>query len=121
MSYQMVHRPIPMGPGYEIDSHQNYPLSYGMGQMPPAPPVATGFGGAGITLRQVLMGIVCVVVAVLVVRYLMKLAEKSQKVERNSVVQRISTKELAQRLYERLEKRGRANPATMRSLERLSR
>jgi hypothetical protein len=70
----------------------------------------------------VLLVIVVVIVVALILHQLMKLAKGATKVERNAVVARLSTKELAQRLYDRLDSKGsRTNTATMRSLERLGR
>lgn len=114
-----------LGYGYE-PAAQTYPLatygSYsGLGQLAPAPPVATGFSLANLDVRRIVMGVVIVIVVALVLRELMKLTKQTKKLERNEVVARLSTKELAQRLYERLEKKGRANPQVMRSLERYAR
>jgi len=123
MSYQIQSRTYPIGPGYYREP-QTYPLSYGMrgmGQLAPAPPVATGIGGAGITVQQIVIGVVVVIIAIVALWYMTKAAKAGRKVERNAVVQRISTKELAQRLFERLEKRGYTNKDTLRSLDRLAR
>lgn len=110
------------GPSYALGEHTSYPL----GQLPPPAPLSTGFNLANINLRQVLMVVVVVVVAILIGWLMLRMtrgaAKSEQKVERNKVVSRLSTKELAQRLYDRLESKGsRTNAATMRSLERLSR
>lgn len=127
MTYQLNPRRLRfVGDNYESDPstalaapvYQSYPL----GQLPPPAPLpSTGFSLANVNMRQVLMVIAVIVVVAIVLHQLMKLADKTKKVERNTVVQRLSTKELAQRLYDRLEAKGsRTNTATMRSLARLS-
>ncbi len=112
-----------IGDGYEptaMAPYQTYPIQ--LGQLAPVAPLpTTGFGLSRITIRQVLTAIVVVIIAALIMRQVMKLLKGSQKIERNAVVSRLSTKELATRLYERLDAKGRANPATLRSLERLGR
>lgn len=122
-----------VGDNYESDafipaSHQTYPIaapsrpSMALGQLAPPPALPSlNYSFANVNLRQILLGIAVIVVVALVLRQLMKLADKTKKVERNTVVQRMSTKELAQRLYDRLETKGsRTNTSTMRSLARLS-
>ena len=109
-------------PGYAPASpmvpYQTYPL----GQLPPPAPLPGGFSLANISIRQVLLVLAVVIVVALILHQLMKLSKGSAKVERNTVVSRLSTKELAQRLYDRLDAKGsRTNTATMRSLERLGR
>lgn len=117
----------PIGNNYESDvgflpqpTYQTYPL--GLGQLAPPAPLPGNFSLANINVRQVLLVIVVVIVVALLLYQLMKLTKKPTKVERNAVVSRLSTKELASRLYERLESKGsRTNATTMRSLERLAR
>jgi len=107
-------------PAFIPAPYKTYPL--GLGQLaPPAPLPSGGFNLANIPVRQILIGIAILVIVALIMRQMMKLTQKTMKVERNAVVSRLSTKELAQRLYTRLDAKGRANPATMRSLERLGR
>jgi hypothetical protein len=108
-------------PGYALTPlHAAQPVS--MGQLPDAAPLPGRFSLANVTSRQVLLVLAVLVVVVLVMYYLNKSMKKTTKVERNAVVSRLSTKELAQRLYDRLESKGsRTNTTTMRSLERLSR
>jgi hypothetical protein len=116
-----------VGDNYETESnsapYQTYPMSMALGQLaPPQPLPSGGFSLARINMRQVMIGVVVVVIVALLLRQMMKLAKNTSKVERNAVVSRLSTKELAQRLYERLEAKGsKTNAATMRSLERLGR
>lgn len=127
---------IPIGTSYETDSRDQHPgyvspmpmvpyRTYPLGQLPPAAPLPGPFSLANVNVRQVLLVIAVVAVVAVLLWQLMKLTRDkggAAKVERNAVVSRLSTKELAQRLYDRLESKGsRTNTATMRSLERLSR
>jgi hypothetical protein len=130
MSFTPVRRLSFVGDNYESDHpyapaapYATYPLSMGLGQLPPPAPLApTGFSLANINIRQVLTALAVVVVVALIMRQMLKLAKNTTKVERNAVVSRLSTKELATRLYDRLEAKGsKTNAATMRSLERLGR
>lgn len=132
MSFTPVRRLSFVGDGYESDPVQHagyappyamYPLSSALGQLsPPAPLPSTGFSLANINIRQVLLALAVVIVVALILRQMMKLAKNTTKVERNAVVSRLSTKELATRLYDRLDAKGsKTNAATMRSLERLGR
>lgn len=129
MTYTMTKHMGAIGPNYEADEYMapapyaTYPLSMGLGQLTtPAPLPSGGFSLANINIRQVLIGIAVVVIAAILLRQAMKLAKNASKVERNAVVSRLSTKELASRLYDRLEAKGsKTNATTMRSLERLGR
>ena len=131
MSFTPVRRHLSfVGDNYENDQayappapYATYPLSMGLGQLaPPAPLPSGGFSLARINLRQVMLGVVIVVIVALIMRQMMKLAKNTSKVERNAVVSRLSTKELATRLYDRLDAKGsKTNAGTMRSLERLAR
>lgn len=119
-----------VGGSYETVEHpsvyryapQTYPLS--LGQLPPPAPLPGRFSLANLAtlpIKQILAVVLVIIIAALVMRQLLKMTRAPAKVERNAVVSRVSTKELAQRLYDRLENKGRANPATMRSLERIAR
>lgn len=116
--YEAVDQP----PTYRYAPQHVYPMSLGeFGQLAPAPALPGRFSLANINMRQVIAAILVVIVAALIMRQLLKMTRGPAKMERNAIVSRVSTKELAQRLYERLENKGRANPATMRSLERIAR
>lgn len=126
MSYtDRRHRLAYMGDSYETVNEaayapmQTYPIS--LGQLAPAAPLPDRFSLASVTIKQIVAVAIAIVIAGLIIRQILKMTRGSAKVERNAVVSRISTKELAQRLHDRLENKGRANPATMRSLERLAR
>lgn len=121
MSYEFGPHNGYKGTTHTLDFGNPQYETYPLGQLAPAAPMTTGFSLANINLRQVIMAIVVVIVVALVMRELMKRMKGSPRLERNAVVSRLSTKELATRLYDRLDKKGRANPATMRSLERLGR
>lgn len=112
-------------PGYAPQASQMVPYqTYPLGQLPPASPLPGPFNLANVNLRQVLTVVVVVAIAAVILWQIRRMMTKgsTSKVERNAVVSRLSTKELAQRLYDRLESKGsRTNTATMRSLERLSR
>lgn len=109
-------------PGYTTPAPLAAYPTYPLGQLAPPAPLPGRFSLANINVRQVLLILVVVVVVALLLRQMMKLAKNTTKVERNAVVSRLSTKELATRLYDRLEAKGsKTNAATMRSLERLGR
>lgn len=130
MSYAVGPRLLPVGENYESarESHPGYAMpvpsyqTYPLGQLAPAPPLPERFSLANVNVRQVMLVVAVVIVVAIVLYQMMKLAKNTKKVERNAVVSRLSTKELAQRLYDRLEAKGsRTSTTTMRSLERLSR
>ena len=120
-NYEVDHAP---NPGYALaplpPSYQTYPVS--LGQLPDAAPLPGRFSLANVTTKQVLLIIAVLVVVLVVMHFLNKATKATAKVERNAVVSRMSSKELAKRLYDRLEAKGsRTNATTMRSLERLAR
>jgi len=96
--------PHALAPAIQPHQYQLLPLS----QVPPAPIMLLDA-----STKRILIIIGILLLAVIVFSMLSK---KSAKVTRNPV-KRVSTPELAKNLYERLERRGGANPTTMRSLQ----
>lgn len=72
-------------------------------------PSSSGWG------KKLLIIVVVLVGALLLLMLLDSMLNKKKRVQRNPV-KRLSTPELAKQLYARLERKGDANPATMRSL-----
>lgn len=108
MSYHIGPSPTPAPLAPAIQPHQ-YPL-LPLSQVPStdlAPP------GLDANTKRILIIIGILLLAAIVFSMLSK-----KTVTRNpSPVKRLSTPELAKNLYERLERRGGANPTTMRSLQ----
>lgn len=63
---------------------------------------------------------IAIVIVLLFLLWLLAPREERRQLQRN-VVRKMSTAELAKNLYDRLERRGSANPTTMRSLEAYAR
>jgi len=87
----------------------------------PAPLAQTTHGDL---LRKVVLGIVVVLLLIGVYWWFVEKSKKTKKngeSPRSEALQRVSTGELAKRLYDRLETRGGANPQTLRSLQRYAR
>lgn len=72
-------------------------------------PSSSGWGKKLLIIIAVLVG------ALILLALISSMTSKKKRIERNPV-KRLSTPALAKQLYERLEKRGGANPATLRSL-----
>lgn len=107
MSYHRDPRILPPGP---VGSpYPLVPLSQA-----PMVPVAQADG-----TRRLLFAIGAILL-ILVLAWLVQAASRP-KMTKNQAAKKLSTPELAKQLYERLEKRGRANPTVMRSLETYSR
>jgi hypothetical protein len=69
------------------------------------------------TKKLLIIAVVVLTIAI-IWYYSTRGSKEVKRMERNRTVQRLTTKELAGRLYERLEKRKGTNAATLRSLER---
>jgi hypothetical protein len=65
--------------------------------------------------KKVLILVIVLIGALLLLMLLGSMLNKKKRVQRNPI-KRLSTPELAKQLYARLERKGDANPATMRSL-----
>ena len=74
-----------------------------------AVPTSSGWG------KKLLLIVIVLVGALLLLMLLSSMLNKKKRVQRNPV-KRLSTPELAKQLYARLDRKGDANPATMRSL-----
>lgn len=70
--------------------------------------------------KKVLIGLAILAALVALLVWLDKQRRSGQRIQRNQAVKRLSTPELAKRLYSRLEKRGKANKTTLRSLSYLA-
>jgi hypothetical protein len=66
--------------------------------------------------------LIAIAIAIVLLFLVWLLTPKDERKQlRSNPVRKMSTAELAKNLYERLERRGSANPSTMRSLEAYSR
>lgn len=109
MSYHIGPSPrvMPLGPAVQPHNYPLVPLS----QVPSTALVPIGMSPA--TKRAlVILGILILVLIAITV-----FSEKKKSVQRNARVKRMSTPEMAQNLFERLERRGGASETTMRSLQ----
>jgi len=107
MSYHLGPSPAPIALAPSVQPH-HYPL-LPLSQAPSA--LATGMD-PGTKRLLIIIGILLLAIIVF------SMLSKKKTVTRNRApVKRLSTPDLAKNLYERLERRGNANEATMRSLK----
>lgn len=106
MSYHIGPSPSPLAPAIQPHQYQLLPLS----QVPAVP--------APIMLLDANTKRILIAIGILLLLALVFSMFSKKGVTRNHrPVKRVSTPELAKNLYERLERRGGANPTTMRSLQ----
>lgn len=107
MSYRLIQPPFPSRAGARGEP-QYYPLSLGQ-ETAPVP------ARTGIDIRKVLAVIAMIAIAYAIYKALSK-KKPSLAANARASVKRASTAQLAQALFDKLDRRGDANPTVMRSL-----